>query len=189
MTEDIDIERIRSGDAKAFRTLFERYYFVLKRFALKYLHNEDTAKDIAQESLLKYWDRRRRFKDLWSVSSFLFVTVRNAVYDELRHRKVVVGSKDKILSELEHDYISLYEEDTVKAMYRRLEKEIDLLPRRTGQIMRLHLEGLKESEIAEVLDIGKETVRTLKKKGSRMLKEQMEECRVIWDTHHKDFQA
>lgn len=187
--EEIDIQRIHLGDTKAFKPLFEKYYYILKNFALKYLHNEDIAKDIAQETLLKYWQRRKKFNNIYTITSFLFTTTKNAVFSELRHRKVVVGSKSKILETLNNDYISLYEKDTVQEMYQRLEKEINSLPPRTAQIIRLQLAGFKEQEIAEQLEIGKETVRTLKKLGNKKLKESMSLYKNLWDIHYTDFQA
>ncbi|MEI3154793.1 MAG: sigma factor [Odoribacter sp.] len=56
------IEDIKGGNKAAFRELFEDYYPVLCVFAMRYLHDEEQSKDIAQETLLTYWQKRADFK-------------------------------------------------------------------------------------------------------------------------------
>lgn len=182
--EDFDLQRIRLGDLKAFRSFFNHYSLVLKTFAMKYLQDKDAVKDIVQESMIKFWERRRHFDNLYAAKSFLFITTRNSLLDELRHRKVVTEAQQQLLSgrseDLEKDFISLYEEDDARAVYLRLEAEIKQLPPRTQEVIRLQLSGYQLSEIAEYLGVGRETVKTLKKYGMSKLKNKMQSFEDDW---------
>lgn len=57
----------------AFRELFEDYYPVLCVFAMRYLHDEEQSKDIAQETLLTYWQKRADFEDILKVKGYLYM--------------------------------------------------------------------------------------------------------------------
>lgn len=55
---------IRDGNVAAFKELFEDYYPVLCVFASKYLSDGEACKDVAQETLVSYWEHRAEFDDL-----------------------------------------------------------------------------------------------------------------------------
>ena len=57
------IEDIKQGDRAAFRELFEDYYPILCVFAMKYIRDEEQCKDVAQETLLTYWQNRADFEE------------------------------------------------------------------------------------------------------------------------------
>ncbi len=190
--EEFDLRRIRLGDTEAFRPFFDHYTLVLRRFALKYLHDIDTVKDIVQDSMVKFWDRRTRFPNLYAATSFLFITTRNSLLDELRHRKVITDYQQFMVQwggEINQDFIQLYEEETVRTVYLRLEEEIARLPNRTQEVIRLQLAGYRTREIAELLGIGKESVKTLKRYGLEKLRGTMDGYEYIWNVHSSDFSS
>ena len=190
--EEFDLRRIRLGDTGAFRPFFDHYTLVLRRFAMKYLQDADAVKDIVQDTMVKFWDRHARFPNLYTATSFLFITTRNSLLDELRHRKVITDYQQFIKQwggEIDKDFIQLYEEDTVRSVYLRLEEEIARLPRRTQEVIRLQLAGYRTREIAEELGIGKESVKTLKRYGLEKLKDTMGGYEYIWNVHRSDFSS
>ena len=65
------IEDIKQGDRAAFRELFEDYYPILCVFAMKYIRDEEQCKDVAQETLLTYWQNRADFEDIFKVKGYL----------------------------------------------------------------------------------------------------------------------
>lgn len=69
------------------------------------------------------------------------------------------------------------EEDTnEEEVYRLLFRAIDKLPARCREIFLLHMDGKKNEEIATVLGISIETVKTQKKRAIQSIKEQMGTC-------------
>ena len=68
---------IRGGDKDSFKEFFEDYYPILCVFSSKYVKNEEQCKDIAQETLLSYWEKRADFEDIYKVKGFLYMVARN----------------------------------------------------------------------------------------------------------------
>ncbi len=159
---------INLSNDKEFKDLLDRFYIPLCQFAFHYLENEQTAEDIAQECFVKLWEIRTDFLYLHQVKSFLYTSIRNKSINVIEHNKVVNAYQQKILdksSELFfHDH--LIEEET----YRILNDAINKLPNKTRQIMQLSLHGMSNVEIADSLNISKETVHSLKKSAYKKLR-------------------
>ena len=131
---------------REFHNVFDKYYVALCLFANQYTENEETSADIVQDSFAKLWQIRDDFFYLHQVKAFLYTAVRNKALNELEHSKVV--------------------EET----YRILAEAIDKLPDQMRAIMRLAMEGKKNAEIAEQLNVSVETVHTLKKIAYKKLR-------------------
>ena len=61
------VSYIKSGDLNAFKELFEDYYVMLCVFAARYLKDDEQCKDVAQEALSGYWERREDFNYIYKV--------------------------------------------------------------------------------------------------------------------------
>ena len=70
--------------------------------------------------------------------------------------------------EEDEDYRLMREE-----MYRALHQAVDELPERCRQVFKLHLQGKKNEEIAQILELSVETVKTQKKKAMYFLRERL----------------
>lgn len=82
--------KMQSGDIRAFEHLFMSLYPGMCSIADRYLNDEVQSKDIAQEAFIKLWGKREEFKDIVSVKSYLYTTVRNLCLNFIRdHRKSV----------------------------------------------------------------------------------------------------
>lgn len=138
---------------------------------MQFLHDDEAAKDIVQESFVTYWNARESLSDApASISSFLYAVVKNACLNKLRRQR------------LEQGYLNSQEPDpfeeaiALNSMIRsevlvELNKMITTLPVNCQRIFRMgYLEGLKNPQIAEELGISVNTVKTQKKRGLQLLK-------------------
>jgi RNA polymerase sigma-70 factor (ECF subfamily) len=168
------VSKIKRGDQKAFRKLFESFFIPLRNYALHFISCELTAQDIAQETLIKYWDRRENFDHFNQVRSFLYLAVRNAAINELEHKNVTRNAYLNISEQLLH---RTSEDDEMMAIredvYRQLRDAIETLPERSKEILKLTLKGLKNEQIAQDLGISYETVKTLKRISYKKLREKI----------------
>lgn len=187
MLLEFDIDTIRKGDLESFRPFFEKYTLILRRFALKYLADEDYVKDVVQDTMVRFWERRHKFYDTSAAISFLFVTTKNSIFDELRHQKVVSNYLFNYLggADLQSDF-QFFDEDAIAELYLRLEYEVAHLPRRTQEIIRLKLAGFQMMEIAEILNIGRETVKTLQRSGMEKLQKAMKPLHELYISHQEE---
>ncbi len=155
------VKEIRKGNKQAFEYLFKSYYPRLRGYAIRFVKDEETVRDIIQECFLHFWEKRAYLTSL-SLSSLLFAIVRNGCLNYLKHQAVVEKHQLEYLADIQGEE-RLYTADfCVDAEYKlltdELQEQIDLvigrLPRRCREVFILsRFEGLKNREIAEKFQI------------------------------------
>lgn len=162
------IEKLRKGNVEAYRTFFNEFYDSLCLFANKYLQDFDNAEDVVQEVFIIVWDYRKDIHSYSSLKSFLYTVTKNKCLTFLKNdaRKNNLLNGTSLFTEMFYD-ANVVEEET----YRLLEKGIKELPDQSRKIIRLHLDGLKNQEIADELNVSINTVKTLKKNAYKNLRE------------------
>lgn len=161
------VDRLRSGDELALNEIMRRYKERVYRFAWRYLHNEDIALDITQETFTKLYFNIEKFDPAYKFSTWVFQIALNLCRDHLRKHKH--AAKD-ISFDLLHEYGANGWEDSgenietafqAKQQLVWLRKEIDLLPHNLKEAFVLFaLEERPQSECAEILGVSAKTVET-----------------------------
>ena len=171
------VEALREDDAEAFSLLFRRYWPRLYAYSMKFVREDDAARDIIQDCFMKLWERRKSVTPT-SIKALLFVMVRNACLNHLKYRLIhdktdisaLNGLKSGTSEELydldfgrQSDNMTLYAE-----LMEQINVVLNSLPERTRQIFRMsRFDGLKNREISEKLGISSTAVE---KHMSRALK-------------------
>jgi RNA polymerase sigma-70 factor (ECF subfamily) len=165
------IEAMQSGDERAFEQLFRHFYKVLYFFTKRLTGDTFAAEEICAAVLFKLWQRRRDFDNLKPIKAFLYICAKNACLDYLdrqqrkdRHYKAL-----RNVSEITEERIldDLYRAEVIHQVYYAIEQ----LPHKYAQIMKLaYIKGLKNNEIAHVLNMPLSTVNTQKARGLAALK-------------------
>ena len=155
-------------DEQEFHNIFKEYYAALCSFAFQYMEDADMSADIVQDVFAKLWQIREDFLYLHQVKAFLYTAVRNHALNELEHSKVAHEYEQKIIAKKADAFFrdAIVEEET----FRILSEAIEKLPTQMRAIMQLALEGKKNAEIAERLNVSPETVHTLKKVAYKKLR-------------------
>ncbi len=76
------------GDKRAFSLLVQRHQVGLRRFCWGILGNRARADEVAQETFLILWKRRKTFNPDKSFTSFLYTVARSKCLNVLRRRKM-----------------------------------------------------------------------------------------------------
>lgn len=97
----------------------------------------------------------------------------NKALNELEHSKVVYEYAQNVIEKKKDSFFhdAIVEEET----YRIVSEAINKLPDQMKAIMQLSLEGKKNAEIADRLNISTETVHTLKKIAYKKLRENLKD--------------
>ena len=166
------IDEIKEGRKESFKEFFEDFYPILCSFAFKFLKTTDKSEDVAQEALVKYWERKEDFEDVKSVKNFLYVVTRNRCLTLLKQSK-----KNQDLSEIKTLESESFLKDTllVQENFNFVQKAISGLPARQREIIELALKGVKNPEIALQLNITENTVKTSKRNAFKKLREFLKE--------------
>lgn len=156
------VERINSGDEKAFEELFFEFYYPLCRFAFKVTRSQDLSRDVVQEVFLKIW----RGRDCWQVEHSLRVYL----YQAVRNQALNVAEKQNRQQNLSEEFaieiqsIPRPSNDPDSKRYspeliRTIWKVVSEMPERRRMVFELHRRhGLSYKEIASVMDISEKTV-------------------------------
>ena len=166
------IRHINRGDRKAFREVFDEYFHALSAFGYRYVPDPPAVEDMVQEAFISFWEKRKDFMHINALKSFLYTSVRNKCLNHLKHQSVRKKHEDALVYELESDH-SFSQQVIEEEVYSELLAEIKNLPDSAQEIMILALNGMKNQEIADELNISINTVKTQKKIAYSKLKQKL----------------
>lgn len=160
------------------KKIFDTYYEALVSYGCRFIALRDECEDVVQDIFVDLWEKDLMFPDEISLKVYLYKATRNKCFNFIKHTKV----KDKYAANniqlLEDDNLFL-EQILEEEIVRQLHKAIELLPERKKEIIKMSLIGLKNTEIAEALDIKLQTVKTLKSQSYVILRSQFKDLESL----------
>jgi RNA polymerase sigma-70 factor, ECF subfamily len=149
----------------------------LRSFILKRVQNKEDTDDILQDVLLKVYNFCMSKSGVGNVRSWLFQIAHNTIVDRTRKKPFVSASEElpEVTDEIQND---AYREAVEYIL-----PMIGLLPKEYAIPLRMSdIEGLKQSEIAEQLNLGLSATKSRIQRARQMLKEIFVECCVMETT-------
>lgn len=163
------IQNIRQGDSAVLKHFFESFYPSVCVFARKYLKDMDLAEDVAQETFIEFWKKRELFEDMKAAKGFIYTVCRNKCLNHIRISHI----REDILQREMASEVYFYELVLEEESYRKIYQSIESLASQSKKIILLSMNGLKNPEIAEELNISVNTVKTLKKNAYKELRSKL----------------
>lgn len=162
---------ISNGDETAFRKIFNHYSDKLYSYTLRITDNEELAEEIVMDAFMKIWCNRKDLCLVRQFDSYLYTIVRNQAFTAIK-RKAHESSIIKELSLRNTEYQDLTEETVIYNDYQHiLNNAVNQLPPQQRLVYSLSRdEGLKYNEIAEQLNLSKNTVKAHLKKAVSSLR-------------------
>jgi RNA polymerase sigma-70 factor (family 1) len=164
--------RLKNGDIIAFDELYKLYSHKLFSFVLRILKDEADSDDIVQEVFLKIWEYREKLGDYKLMNSFIFTIAYNNSISLIRKRISSTKYIDYLRTlSVKQTQGNLITEIELIELNNQVENLIFNLPARQKQVFLLHREkGLTYPEIAEELEISKNTVENHMVKALKYLR-------------------
>lgn len=168
MDEQQAIEQVRLRNQDAYRHLVERYHAGLIIYCDQLLHSRDDAEDIAQEALYQAYVKFCEFDEKKGrFSTWLYKIAFNKAIDHLRKQKRSVDVDEASLFAGFDDEPLLFDErqrlhDAVKAL---------MPPEYCRVIEAYYWEGKSYEEIAQLMNVPRNTVGTWMRRAKDQLKE------------------
>ncbi len=167
-TDDGLLERARAGEPGALDALLERHQHQVYRFGLRMCRDPEDARDVLQDTLFAAARGVRDFRGASSLSTWLFTIARSFCIKKRRRSKFAPryeGSLDRDLgleaSEVPDTAKSPHELVAGKEVEQALERAIAELPPGHREVLLLRdAEGLTAPEVAEVLHISVQAVKS-----------------------------
>jgi RNA polymerase sigma-70 factor (ECF subfamily) len=160
--------RVRGGDACAFETLFNRYQRPLLNFFHGLSRNPCTARDLAQETFLRVWKIRKRYRASGSFPAYLFGVARMIWLESCRQEQKAwrLGARqgEECLGHLEADNAGCPAWQASRSeLHGHLYAALEELPEEQRMVFVLRsIDGLSLEDIAAALDCPINTVRSRK---------------------------
>lgn len=177
------VNKLKLGDEKAFKYIYDCHYVLLCRFAFQLLEDSSLAEEIVDDAIFYLWEHRADIEITHSIRAYLMRAVRNRCLNELNslsHRKEFRFSSfmlpenmeflDSIFVEDDHPLGTLLEQELEEKLLRCIED----LPKECKTVFKKsRFEQKKYEEIAGELNISVNTVKYHIKNALAFLQKQM----------------
>lgn len=135
-------------------------------FARKSVHDPLLAEELVSDSFIKIWENRSKIEVKVSVKSYLVLVLRNSIIDHFRHKQFITQSLDQLPDIADENVF-----DNLR-QYAKLYAAMEKLPEQRQRILEMAVfDALSYNEIAEKLDITRNTVKTQIARAYRFLRE------------------
>lgn len=156
--------RLINSDENAFDELFRTLYPELVKFSYKYLQEKQSASDIVQQAFINLWQKRKTLNPNESVKPYMYKIVRNLSLNLIRDEPEMQYVSDQEfneiyeIAEIEEDQKEDQKEDIYQSIKMIEEWVMQLPEKQKNAIVLAKFEGLNQDEIAEVMNVSKNTV-------------------------------
>lgn len=152
--------RLKNDDQGAFHEIYCIYSKRLYNFVYSFLKNKELSEEVVQETFLNLWVNRAKLNEAYPVGPLLFTMGRRLTLNALRQFTTSKASLEKLWQSITYLHNDTEEtillnnlQDFAETAYRNLPKQQQLVFRLSRE------EGLSYDEIADRLQISKNTVK------------------------------
>ncbi len=161
------MRRVRTGDAEAFATLYDRYSALVFGVAKRVLGDQTSAEDVTQSVFLSLWSKPEAFAG-GNFGAFVATVARNASIDIVR--SAAVRTREPELSPNIPSGDAIDEQVFERVRAGQVTGALQKLPQdQRDAIERAYFEGLSYREVAERIGAPLGTVKSRIRAGLRSL--------------------
>jgi RNA polymerase sigma factor (sigma-70 family) len=127
----------------------------LYRFALRMLRDEDEAKDVVQEVLIKVWNKRENMETVQNVEAWCMQITKNHVLDKVKTKRYKLTDSMEDGFDLSDNSSSSPARITeTNDTMENINKIINALPEKQKQVIQLRdIEGFSYKEIGDIMGV------------------------------------
>lgn len=181
--EKLLVKKSQSGDVESFELLISSYDKRAYNIAYRVMGNEEDAKDMAQEALLRVFRSIKSFRGQSSFSTWLYRIVTNVCLDELRRRKneKYVSMDSTIQTDSGELHLEICsDKETPESVFEQVEqREVirnaisELKDEYRSVIVLRDIQGFSYEEISGILDCSLGTVKSRINRARTMLRDKL----------------
>lgn len=165
-------------DGKVFEIVYRHYYKPLCAYAMQSLSRED-AEEVVQSTMLWLWDSRETIVPV-SLKSLLFTIVKNKVIDKASKARLV----DRVHRMLAQKHQAAFDDPDIyfeTELYNLFAQALKKLPKKYRTTFEMsRFDGKTHIEIAQELNVSKQTVNYRIGKSIEILREELKDYLPIF---------
>ncbi len=181
MQKEVNIDyvlwkRIKAGETLAFHELYMQYADVLFSFGSVYSKDQEFVKDCIHDLFFELYKYRKNLADNDHIRNYLFKSLKRKIQSP-KNRKLSLVYTSAIQEENEqHTLGSINEEQEGREEnIEKIRKAIGKLSDKQQEVLNLRFQvGLPYPEVAKILDISVESVRTLVYRAVKTIREDLQ---------------
>lgn len=165
----------KAGDSVAFCHLADKLYRTLFNYATSFTSDREYIKDAIQELLIHIWEKRQTI-NIQFVTIYFLKSLRNQLLQEFRRNKRPFLGIDEIEEITDNQTIEteIEESEAYSESQRRVKNAINELPKRQKEAIFLKFyEGLENEQIADLMQVNRQSVANLLFRAISTLKNQI----------------
>lgn len=177
-SDDRLVQWIGTGNKLAMQVLFARYHVRVYRFILRSVGNAAVAEDLTSDVFLSVWRQADRFQARSTVSTWLLAIARHKAISELRRRREeqIDVSEIELEDPADDPEIACQKQDRRETVRHCLMR---LSPDQREIIDLAYYHGKSVEEVAEIIGIPRNTVKTRMFRARKRLSEMLEDAGVV----------
>lgn len=159
----------QSGDMNAFSRIYDLHINILFNYGCKLTSDRELLKDCIHDIFVKMYVRRSNLSDISNFKSYLFISLKNKLCDEMRRRVYMSDTPVEEFSNVSSD--DDIEDSYIASESRKNDKSIvgdilgQLSPRQREALTLYYIEEKKYDDICEIMNMNYQSVRNLMHRG------------------------
>ena len=172
---------IKKRDKEAFTVVYHKYHHYLYSLAFRYLKDVELAEDAVQHVFVKLWDSARYIDVDINMKNYLYTMTKNFVLNQIRDNKEMISlnyeNAQIEITDESSDIVSIMEDKQLRSL---LYEGIQHLPPQKKEICHLKIDENKTNqEIAEVMGISVNTVKSHYQESVKMLRDYFQKIKLL----------
>ena len=170
---DTLLASFQAGNMAAFSQLYNLHINVLFNYGLKLTIDKELLKDCIHDIFVKLYTKKDELGTIDNLSSYLFISLKNKLCDELRRRMYMSDTAVEEVSistptDVEDDYMEEEQRKNEFSLVRRLLDQLS--PRQREALTLYYIEEKKYEDICKIMNMNYQSVRNLMHRGLTKLR-------------------
>lgn len=152
------VSSLKTGDYKAFESIFRKYYPSLCAYARRFVDAEE-VEDVVEECMAWLWEKRESIAINTTLSQYLFSMVRHKALNVLTHKEIAGKAASWYFASLKEMSLANTGHYQAEELRKRIQDGLNSLPQSYREAFVKHrFEGLTYKEIAAEGKVSPKTV-------------------------------
>ena len=170
---DTLLASFQARNMAAFSQLYNLHINVLFNYGLKLTIDKELLKDCIHDIFVKLYTKKDELGTIDNLRSYLFISLKNKLCDELRRRMYMSDTAVEEVSistptDVEDDYMEEEQRKNEFSLVRRLLDQLS--PRQREALTLYYIEEKKYEDICEIMNMNYQSVRNLMHRGLTKLR-------------------